>query len=112
MEGIQDLTVTTKGGDLLVRLMELENGLSVFISTSKRPRLGLIALSTPPVSGHTEPSSSSLFGANPESALVRTIAERITQWTGQSCLIVVAVKPLDRELVMEILRSLKNHLLS
>ncbi|MCF2135658.1 MAG: proteasome assembly chaperone 4 family protein [Candidatus Thorarchaeota archaeon] len=112
MEGIEDFTVSIGETEIFLRIMQLENGLSVFISSSSQPRLGPIALASPPALGGSEPSSSSLFGMDQEAALVRTIAERIAVWSNQSCLVVISVKNLTRSLVMEILRSLNSHLLS
>ncbi|MHA1771427.1 MAG: proteasome assembly chaperone 4 family protein [Candidatus Thorarchaeota archaeon] len=112
MEEIEDFTVPIGETEIFLRIMHLENGLSVFISSSSKPRLGQIALASPPTLGDSEPSSSSLFGMDQEAVLVRTIAERVAVWTNQSCLVVISVKNLTRSLVMEILRALKSHLLS
>ncbi len=112
MEDIDDFSVTVGKDEVHFRIMRLENGLTIFISSAPNFKIGPIAVAVPPSLGRTEPSSSSPFGANDATTFVRIIAERVAVWTNQSCLAVVSLKGLNRLLVMDLLKALKPHLLS
>ncbi len=99
-------------GILRVRLIELENGLLVLLSDSERFRLGQSAVAIPPGQGRTDPTSSGVFSGVLESALIRTIAERIAIMTGHTCMLVSGIREMSRDTMMEIIVILKNHLVA
>lgn len=99
-------------GTLRVRMLELDNGLLVLLSDSDKYRLGQSAMAIPPGQGRTEPTSAGVFGGALDSALIRTIAERMAAMTGQTCMIVSGIRDLSREIMMEIVVILKNHLVA
>ena len=92
--------------------MDLENGLLLLITDSEKYKLGLSAVAIPPGKGRTEPTSTGLFSAGLDSTHVRTLAERVSSWIGQTCMMVVSVGPLDQAFMLELLTILKNYLLS
>ncbi len=111
-DDIRQFESDTSQGKILVRIMDLENGTLVMISGSDKFRLGLSAVAIPPGQGRSEPTSTGLFSAGLDAALVRTLAERVAAWINQTCMIVVAVSALNQTLVMELMTILKNHFLT
>ncbi len=109
---ISDFTAETSKGKLIFRMMELENGLMVMISDSNRYKIGPSAVAIPSGTGHSGPTSTGLFTMGVDTTLVRTIAERISAWTGQPCMAIVAVSEFDRTTMMEVVSSLKERLLT
>ena len=99
-------------GTLRVRMLELENGLLVLLSDSEKFRLGQSAVAIPPGQGRAEPTSAGVFSGALDSALIRTIAERIAAMTGQTCMIVSGIREMSREVMMEVMVILKNHLVA
>ena len=99
-------------GTLRVRMLELENGLLVLLSDSDRFRLGQSAVAIPAGQGRAEPTSAGVFSGALDVALVRTIAERIAAMTGQTCMVVSGIREISREIMMEIIVILKNHLVA
>ena len=97
-------------GSLRVRILKLDNGLLVLLSDSDKYRLGQSAVAIPAGQGRAEPTSAGVFAGALESALVRTIAERIAAMTTQTCMIVSGIREMTRETMMEIVVILKNHL--
>ncbi|MHA2141363.1 MAG: hypothetical protein ACXADC_03010 [Candidatus Thorarchaeota archaeon] len=111
-DDIRQFESDTSQGKILVRIMDLENGTLVLISGSEKFRLGLSAVAIPPGQGRTEPTSTGLFSAGLDAALVRTLAERVAAWVNKSCMIVVAVNTLNQAFLMELMTILKNHFLT
>jgi hypothetical protein len=111
-DDIRQFVSDTSQGKILFRIMDFENGTLVLISDSDKLRLGLSAVAIPPGHGRSEPTSTGLFSAGLDAALVRTFAERVSAWTNQSCMVVIAMSTLNQVIVMELLTILKNHLLT
>lgn len=109
---ITEFVSTYSKGTLRVRMLELENGLLVLLSDSEKFRLGQSAMAIPPGQGRSEPTSAGVFSGALDSALIRTIAERIAAMTGQTCMIVSGIREISRETMMEIVVILKNHLVA
>ena len=99
-------------GTLRVRMTELENGTLVLLSDSSKYRLGQSAMAIPPGHGRTEPTSAGVFSGGLDSAMVRTLAERVAAITGQTCMIISGVREMTREVMMEIMVILKNRLVA
>ncbi|MFW9920512.1 MAG: hypothetical protein ACFFED_12990 [Candidatus Thorarchaeota archaeon] len=99
-------------GTLRVRMIELDNGLLVLLSDSEKFRLGQSAVAIPPGQGRAEPTSAGVFSGALDSALIRTIAERIAALTGQTCMVVSGIREISREVMMEIVVIFKNHLVA
>lgn len=97
-------------GTLKVRVTEFENGILLLLSDSTKYRLGQSAMAIPPGHGRTEPTSAGVFTGGLDSAMVRTLAERVAGITGQTCMIISGVRDITRETMMEIMLILKNHL--
>ncbi|MHA1654621.1 MAG: proteasome assembly chaperone 4 family protein [Candidatus Thorarchaeota archaeon] len=112
MEDINDFEMTSSRGPIKFRVMHLENGLVVFISGGSGFRLGPTVVSIPASQYRSSPTSTGLLGSEPDSIMVRIMAERIAAWTNRACMVVATVNDLDRELTMEILNALKDHLLT
>ncbi|RDE14725.1 MAG: hypothetical protein C4K49_07155 [Candidatus Thorarchaeota archaeon] len=106
---IQDFESETERARLKVRVMHLENGLLILISDSERFRLGLSAVAVPGGSGRPEPSSTGFLSVGEEAVQVRILAETVAKRTGQMCMVVVAVKELSRAFLMDITRTLREH---
>ncbi|MFW9799389.1 MAG: hypothetical protein ACFFD9_03060 [Candidatus Thorarchaeota archaeon] len=111
-EDIRHLESDTDLGKIRIRVMDLENGTLVLLTDSERFRLGLSAVAVPPGRNESEPPSSGFFSEGLDTILARTLAERIVSWTGKTCMIVVAVKGLTQKVMVELMTSLKNHLLT
>lgn len=107
---IDDFEIETSTGLLRLRVMYLENGLVVLLSDSDNFRLGNTAVGIPEGRGRTEPTSTTLFSNAIDSTLARTLAERVSSWKNQACILVVSVKELDRTSTMDVMRALKQHL--
>jgi hypothetical protein len=93
--------------------MGLSNGKIVLITDSDQFRLGLSALAIPAGQGRSGPTSSGLFTKEIDSTLVRTLAERVTSWTNQTCMLVLGISgALTRERMMELTALLRDHLVA
>jgi len=106
---IQDFESETERVRLRVRVMHLENGLLILISDSERFRLGLSAVAIPAGPSRQEPSSTGFLSIGEDAIQVRVLAETVAKRTGQMCMVVVAVKELNRTLMMDITRTLREH---
>jgi hypothetical protein len=111
-DDIRQFESDTSQGKIRFRIMDLDNGTLVLISGSDKFRLGLSAVAIPPGQGRSEPTSTGLFSAGLDAALVRTLAERVSALINQSCMVVVAVSALNQALMMELMTILKSHLLT
>ncbi|MHA1136935.1 MAG: hypothetical protein ACTSSE_10655 [Candidatus Thorarchaeota archaeon] len=109
-DDISELKPETSIGAVNIRILNLENGLLILISEKEQYRLGITAVAIPPGQGRTEPTSTPLFTMGLDTTLVRTIAERIASWTNNTCMIVSGLTQLNREVMMELLTFLRNHL--
>ncbi|MBN2228954.1 MAG: hypothetical protein JW779_05110 [Candidatus Thorarchaeota archaeon] len=112
LDDISEYSAETSIGRIRVRLMNLENGLLILLSDKENYRLGLSAVAIPPGHGSSNPTSTGLFTVGLENELVRTMAERVAMWTNQTCLIVVGLHQMNREIMMELLTALKDYLLT
>ena len=111
-DDIRDFDVDSSKGKIRFRILEMDNGLILFISDSEKFRIGLSAVAIPGGQGRNQPTSSGLFTAGLDTALVRTLAERVAIWTNQTCMVVAGLKTLDRSVLMELTTILKNHLVT
>jgi len=111
-DDISEFSAETSEGTIRVRAIQLENGLLLLVSNSEKYRLGLSAVAIPPGSGRTDSTSTGLFTTGTDAHLVRTVAEHVSSWTNQTCMIVMGVKNLTRQITVEITTLLRNHLLT
>ena len=111
-QDIREFEVNTSQGKVKIRIIELENGLLLLFSDSDKYRLGFSAIAIPPGQGRPSPSSASVFSTDLDAALSRTLAEKIAAITGQTCMIVLAIKGLSQLTIMEILNSIKSILVA
>jgi len=111
-DDITEFSSETTAGVIKIRIMNMTNGLIVLISDSDKFRLGLSAMAIPAGLGRSEPTSVGFFTTEIDSALVRTLAERIALWTNQTCMLVVGMSSLTRERMLELMTVLKDHLLT
>ncbi|MFW9845426.1 MAG: hypothetical protein ACFFD6_01655 [Candidatus Thorarchaeota archaeon] len=111
-DDIRQFESDTSLGKIRVRVMELENGMILLISDSEKFKMGLSAVAIPPGQGRSEPTSTGLFSAGLNSALVRTLAERVAAWINRACMVVVAVSGLNQTTMLELMTILKNHFLT
>jgi hypothetical protein len=111
-DDISELTSETSIGTVNIRILNLENGLLILFSEKEQYRLGISAVAIPPGQGRTEPTSTPLFTMGLDTTLVRTIAERIASWTNNTCMVVVGLSQLNREIMMELLTILRDHLVA
>lgn len=109
---ISELTSETSIGDVKIRILNLENGLLILLSEKEQYRLGISAVAIPPGQGRSEPTSTALFTMGLDTTIVRTIAERIASWTNNTCMIVSGLPQLSREVMMELLSFLRDHLVA
>jgi len=109
-DDISELTSETSIGTIKIRLLSLENGLLILLSEKEQYRLGISAVAIPAGQGRSAPTSTPLFTMGLDTTLVRTIAERVASWTNNTCMIVCGLTQLNRELMMEILSFLRDHL--
>lgn len=109
-EDISELTSETSIGTVRIRILNLENGLLLLFSDKEQYRLGISAVAIPPGQGRSEPTSTALFTMGLDITLVRTIAERVASWTNNTCMVVSGIPQLNREVMMEILSVLRDHL--
>jgi hypothetical protein len=109
---IREFDFDTSFGKIRLRIMDMENGLLLLVSDADQYRLGFSAVAIPRGQGRNEPTSTGLFTMGLDATLVRTIAERVAAWTNKTCMIVVGVKGLNREMMMELTTILKGHLLT
>ena len=111
-EDITEFEANFSKGTLRIRMTALENGILVLLSDSPKYRLGQSAMAIPPGGGRTEPTSTGAFTGGLDSAMVRTLAERIAAITGQTSMVISGVREMTREVMMEIMVILKNHLVA
>ena len=109
---IRDFELDTSLGKVKARIIELENGFLLLFSDSDKYRLGFSAVAIPPGQGRLGPSSASMFSTGLEATLSRTLAEKVAAITGQTCMIVFAVKNMSQLIIMEILNSIKSILVT
>jgi hypothetical protein len=111
-DDISELTSETSIGTVKIRILNLENGLLILFSEKEQYRLGISAVAIPPGQGRTEPTSTPLFTMGLDTTLVRTIAERIASWTNNTCMVVSGIPQLNRDIMMELLSFLRDHLVA
>ncbi|MFX1481807.1 MAG: hypothetical protein ACFFCP_01310 [Promethearchaeota archaeon] len=111
-EDITEFSSETSAGTIKVRIMSLSNGQLVLITDSDQFRLGLAAVAIPAGHGRSEPTSTGLFSMGIDITLVRTLAERISSWTNQTCMLVLGINALTRERMMELTTLLRDRLLA
>lgn len=111
-QDIREFEVDTSIGMVKTRIIELENGLLIMFSDSNKYRLGFSAVAIPPSQGRLEPSSASVFSIGLDAALSRSLAEKIASLTGQTCMIVLAMKNVSQLIIMEILNGIKSILVT
>ena len=109
---IQEFETDFSQGKLRVRIMTLDNGTLILLSDSDNFRLGQSAVAIPPGHGRSEPTSAGLFSTGMTSTTVRTIAERVAVFTNQTSMVVVGVKDITQDVMMELVLILKNHFLA
>ncbi|TFG33883.1 hypothetical protein EU527_06140 [Candidatus Thorarchaeota archaeon] len=111
-DDISEFTSETSIGVIRFRILNLANGHLLLISDKDQYRLGVSAVAIPPGQGSSEPTSASLFSMGIDITLVRTLAERVAAWTNTTCMVIIGISQLTREVMIELLLVLKNHLLS
>lgn len=111
-DDISEFSSETSAGTIKIRIMNMTNGILVLISDSNQFRLGLSAMAIPAGHGRSEPTSVGFFTSEIDSTLVRTLAEKLATWTNQTCMLVVGVSSLTRELMLELMSLLRDHLLT
>lgn len=111
-DDISEFSSETSMGTIRVRILDLENGLLILISDKERFRLGISAVAIPPGQGSTEPTSAGLLSMGVDNALVRTVSERVAYWTNRTCLVVIGLAQMNREVMIELMSLLRNHLVT
>lgn len=111
-DDISELTSETSIGTVKIRILNLENGLLLLFSDTEQYRLGISAVAIPPGQGRSEPTSAASFTMGLDITLARTIAERVASWTNNTCMVVSGVTQLNRDVMMELLSTLRDHLVS
>lgn len=112
IDDISELTSETSIGTVKIRILNLENGLLLLFSDKEQYRLGISAVAIPPGQGRSEPTSAASFTMGLDITLTRTIAERVASWTNNTCMVVSGVTQLNRDVMMELLSTLRDHLVS
>lgn len=111
-DDISEFSGETSSGSVRVRRIDLTNGLILMLTDTGQFKLGLSAVAIPPGPGRSEPTSTGFYTMGLDTTLVRTMAERVASWTNQTCMVVVGVKNLSRELMLELTALLRNHLVT
>jgi hypothetical protein len=111
-DDISELASETSIGTIRIRILNLENGLLILFSEKEQYRLGISAVAIPPGQGRSEPTSTALFTMGLDAMLVRTIAERISSWTNNTCMVVSGLTQLNRDIMMQLLSFLRDHLVA
>ena len=111
-QDIKEFGLNTSLGKVKLRIIELDNGLLLMFSDSDKYRFGLSSIAIPPSHGRPGPSSASMFSSGLDDTLSRTLAEKIAALTGQTCMIVLAIKDLSQLIIMEILNNIKSILVA
>lgn len=111
-EDITQFTTDTSLGAIRILRFNLANGIMLLLTDSDKFKLGLSAVAIPPGPGRSEPTSTGFYTMGLDTMLVRTMAERVASWTNQTCMIVVGVKNLNREIMMELTSVLRDHLVT
>jgi hypothetical protein len=109
-DDISEFSKDTSFGMVKIRIMTLENALLIMISDTGRFKIGLSAIAIPPGKGSSEPTSTGLFSMNIDTALVRTMSERLAVWTNQTCMVIIGLKQMNREITLELLKLLRDYL--
>jgi len=112
IDDTSELTSETSIGTVRIRILNLENGLLLLFSEKEQYRLGISAVAIPPGQGRSEPTSAASFTMGLDITLARTIAERVASWTNSTCMVISGVTQLNRDVMMEILSTLRDHLVS
>lgn len=108
LDDISEFSSETSVGTIRVRIIDLENGLLILISDREQFRLGPSAVAIPAGQGSSEPTSTGLFSVSSDNALVRTAAERVASWTNRTCLVVIGLSQMSREVMLEIVSLLRD----
>jgi hypothetical protein len=111
-QDIKEYEINASIGKVKLRIIELDNGLLLMFSDSNKYRFGFSSVAIPPGHGRPNPSSASMFSTGLDAALCRTLAEKIAALTGQTCMIVMAIKDLSQLTILEILNSIKSILVA
>lgn len=111
-DDISELTSETSIGTVKIRILNLENGLLLLFSEKEQYRLGISAVAIPPGQGRSEPTSTALFTMGFDTTLVRTMAERVASWTNNTCMVVSGITQMNRDVMMELLTFLRDHLVA
>jgi hypothetical protein len=111
-DDISEFSKDTSFGMVKIRIMALENALLVMISDTDSFKLGLSAIAIPPGRGSSNPTSTGLFSMGIDTTLVRTISERLASWTNQTCMVIIGLKQMNREIILELLKPLRDHLVT
>jgi hypothetical protein len=111
-QDIREFEVDTSLGKVKVRIIELENGSLLMFSDSEKYRLGFSAIAIPPGQGRSGPTSASMFSTGLDTTLSRTLAEKVAALTGQTCMIVLAMKDTSQLAIMELLNGIKSILVT
>ena len=111
-QDITEFEINTSLGKVKLRIIELDNGSLFMFSDSDKYRFGFSSVAIPPGHGRPGPSSASMFSTGLDAALCRTLAEKIAALTGQTCMIVLAIKDLSQLVIMEILNNIKSILVA
>ncbi|MBE0526861.1 MAG: hypothetical protein IH631_07955 [Candidatus Thorarchaeota archaeon] len=109
-DDISELVAETSIGKVKIRILNLENGLLLLFTEKDQYRLGISAIAIPPGQGRSEPTSTAQFTMGLDTTLVRTIAERVASWTTNTCMVVSGITQLNRDVMMELLSFLRDHL--
>lgn len=108
-DDISEFSKDTSFGMVKIRIMTLENSLLVMISDTDRFKLGPSAIAIPPGKGSSHPTSTGLFSMSIDTSLVRTMSESLASWTNQTCMVIIALKQMNREITLELVRLLRDH---
>ena len=111
-DDITELTSETSICLVKIRILNLENGLLLLFSDKDQYRLGISAVAIPAGQGRSDPTSTALFTMGLDTTLVRTIAERVASWTNNTCMVVSGLAQLNRDIMMELLSFLRDHLVA
>jgi hypothetical protein len=111
-DDISEFSKDTSFGMVKIRIMTLENALLIMISDTDSFKIGLSAIAIPPGKGSSGPTSTGLFSMNIDTALVRTMSERLAVWTNQTCMVIIGLKQMNREITLELLKLLRDYLVT
>ncbi|MEM2142585.1 MAG: proteasome assembly chaperone 4 family protein [Candidatus Thorarchaeota archaeon] len=110
LQSIQEFSENTPTGKtLFFRVIRMDNGLLVMISDTETFRFGATVFSVPSKPGQREPTSTAMSGTGQDIMIARALAERVSAWTGSMCMLIMSVKDMDRQTMLEASHVLKNH---